>query len=126
METATLLITFGLILQIVAVIFLFTKNFKNKTRIIKTNNPEDLKQFMTENNFPTEMLEQMKNGTTQFTSTKTVRTVKYINGEKVSDVTEATNNNMPTPNFCPNCGANLENNNSTICPHCSNNFTITK
>lgn len=126
MEIAKLLITFGFTLQIIAIIFLLFKKKKNKTKIIKTNNIEDLKQFMTENSFETELLDQMKNNNTPFTSTKTVRTVKYVNGEKISDVTETTHNNMPLPNFCPNCGANLETNNSTICPHCNNNFTITK
>ena len=126
METATILITFGIILQIVAIVFLFTKNIRTKTKVIKTSNIEDIKQFMEESNFPKEMLEQINNGNTQFTSTKTVRTVKYVNGEKVSDITETTNNNIPKPNFCPNCGANFENNNSNICPHCNNNFTITK
>lgn len=126
MEIATLLITFGFILQIVAIFVLFKNSIKRKTRIIKTNNPEDLKQFMEENNFPTEILEQIKNKNTQITSTKTVRTVKYVNGEKISDETQTINNNIPTPNFCPNCGASFENNNSNICPHCNNNFTITK
>ena len=126
MEIAKLLITFGFTLQIIAIIFLLFKKKKTKTKIIKTNNIEDLKQFMTENSFETEMLDQMKNNNTQFASTKTVRTVKYVNGEKISDVTETTHNNMSLPNFCPNCGANLETNNSTICPHCNNNFTITK
>ena len=64
MEIAKLLITFGFTLQIIAIIFLLFKKKKTKTKIIKTNNIEDLKQFMTENSFETELLDQMKNNNT--------------------------------------------------------------
>ena len=46
------------------------------------------KQFMTENSFENELLDQMKNNNTQFVSTKTVRTVKYVNGEKITGTLE--------------------------------------
>ncbi len=113
----------GIILLIVSIIILAFKKTTNVT-LVKSDNPEDLKKFMEQNNFPKEMIQNISenNGTftTNVTTTQTTRTVKYVNGELVSDATK-TITNTPLTN-CPRCGAMIEPGNNGICRFCNTTF----
>ena len=123
-EMPGLLTTIGVGLLILSVILLIFKGNKN-TNVIKTNNPEELKQFMEQNNFPEEMIKNMtgENAFSNITTTQTTRTVKYVNGQIVSDETHNINNNITPLTNCPNCGAKLEPGNNGVCRYCNTQFT---
>ena len=123
-EMPSLLTTIGVGLLILSVILLIFKGNKN-TNVIKTNNPEELKQFMEQNNFPEEMIKNMtgENAFSGLTTTQTTRTVKYVNGQIVSDETHNINNNITPLTNCPNCGAKLEPGNNGVCRYCNTQFT---
>ena len=107
-----------LILAIIAVSN--KKHINKKTITIKTTNQEETTKFMKEHNFPEEMIQEMQNGNTTVTRTQTIRTVKYINGQKVSDTIE-TSTTVPKATYCPNCGAKLEDTSNT-CHYCNQTF----
>lgn len=122
LNEATFIILMGLMgLSVVLIILLFLNRKYIRIKTIKTTNPQEFENFMKENNFPEEIMQHMKDGAV-VTSTKTVRTVKYVNGEKVSDVTETTTNNTQNPTYCPNCGAKLDDNTSNTCRYCNSTF----
>lgn len=123
-EMPGLLTTIGVGLLILSVILLIFKGNKN-INVIKTNNPEELKQFMKQNNFPEEMIKNMtgENAFSNITTTQTTRTVKYVNGQIVSDETHNINNNITPLTNCPNCGAKLEPGNNGVCRYCNTQFT---
>lgn len=125
-EIPGLLTTIGVGLLLLSVILLIFKGNKNKNiNVIKTNNPEELKQFMEQNNFPEEMIKNMT-GEIAFsglTTTQTTRTVKYVNGQKVSEETHNFNSNITPLTNCPNCGAKLEPGNNGVCRYCNTQFT---
>ena len=108
-------------LSAVLIILLFLNRKHISIKAIKTTNPQEFENFMNDNDFPEEIIQHMKDGAV-VTSTKTVRTVKYVNGEKVSDVTETTTNNTQNPTYCPNCGAKLNDNTRNTCRHCNSTF----
>lgn len=97
-------------------------NNNNKIVTLKTTDPKEFEEFMREHNFPEEMIEEMQEGNINVTTTKTVRKVKYINGQKVSDVTETTTNKPLPATYCPNCGAKLEENTNNTCHYCNQTF----
>lgn len=119
-----LLIAIGIFLLIAALLLMITTAKTNtKTMTFHSNNPEDFQKFIEENNFPKEMMENLsKNGafTTSVTTEKTTRTVKYVNGELVSDQTQ-TETSRPLTN-CPNCGATIEPGNDGACRYCNASF----
>lgn len=123
-EMPGLLTTIGVGLLIISFILLIFKGNKN-INVIKTNNPEELKQFMEQNNFPEEMIKNMtgENAFSGLTTTQTTRTVKYVNGQIVSDETHSINNNITPLTNCPNCGAKLEPGNNGVCRYCNTQFT---
>ena len=109
--------------QTFAFIILIFKGNKN-INVIKTNNPEDFKKFIEQNNFPTEMIQNMtQNGNmTNVTTTQTTRTVKYVNGQLVSDETQSSSSNTLPFEYCPRCGAKVEPDNNGICRYCNTPF----
>ena len=125
-EIPGLLTTIGVGLLLLSVILLIFKGNKNKNiNVIKTNNPEELKKFMEQNNFPEEMIKNMtgENAFSNITTTQTTRTIKYVNGQIVSDETHNINNNITPLTNCPNCGAKLEPGNNGVCRYCNTQFT---
>lgn len=124
LEIPGTLVTVGIVLIIISVILtIFTKKNTN-VKIVKSNNPEELKQFMEQHNFPTEMIQNMtQNGNmTNVTTTQTTRTVKYVNGQLVSDETQSTSSNTLPFEYCPKCGAKVEPDNNGICRYCNTPF----
>lgn len=123
-EIPGFLTTIGVGLLLLSVILSIFKGNKNKN-VIKTNNTEELKQFMEQNNFPEEMIKNMtgENAFSNITTTQTTRTIKYVNGQIVSDETHNINNNITPLTNCPNCGAKLEPGNSGVCRYCNTQFT---
>ena len=123
-EIPGLLTNIGVGLLIISIILLIFKGNK-KINVIKTNNPEELKQFMEQNNFPEEMIKNMtgENAFSGLTTTQTTRTIKYVNGQIVSDETHNINNNITPLTNCPNCGAKLEPGNNGVCRYCNTQFT---
>ena len=124
LEMPGLITTIGVGLLLLSVIILIFKGNKN-INVIKTNNPEELKQFMEQNNFPEEMIKNMtgENAFSNITTTQTTRTIKYVNGQIVSDETHNINNNITPLTNCPNCGAKLEPGNNGVCRYCNTQFT---
>lgn len=57
-----------------------------------------------------------------FSSTKTVRKIKYENGQIVSNETHTSNNSVTPITNCPNCGAHIEPGNTGICRYCNTSF----
>ena len=124
LETPGILVTVGIVLVILSIILtIFTKNNTN-VKIVKSNNPEELKQFMEQHNFPTEMIQNMTQNSnmTNVTTTQTTRTVKYVNGQLVSDETQSTSSNTLPFEYCPKCGAKVEPDNNGICRYCNTPF----
>lgn len=124
-EMPGLLTTIGVGLLILSVILLIFKGNKN-TNVIKTNNPEELKQFMEQHNFPEEMIKNMTedNAFSNITTTQTTRTVKYVNGQLVSDETQSSSSNTLPFEYCPKCGAKVEPDNNGICRYCNTPFNV--
>lgn len=124
-EMPGLLTTIGVGLLILSVILLIFKGNKN-INVIKTNNPEELKQFMEQNNFPEEMIKNMtgENAFSNITTTQTTRTVKYVNGQLVSDETQSSSSNALPFEYCPKCGAKVEPDNNGICRYCNTPFNV--
>lgn len=124
LEIPGIIITVGVILVLLS-ITLFVVGKKNTSiTIIKNNNPEDLKKFMEQHNFPEEMIQNMtQNGNmTNVTTTQTTRTVKYVNGQLVSDETQSSSSNTLPFEYCPKCGAKVEPDNNGICRYCNTPF----
>lgn len=125
MATSTILIMLGIILQIIAVIFLASKSKKRiqqNTVTITTNDPEELQQFLKEHSVSEKMLEHFKKEATNFTSTQTIRTVKCVNGKVISDEIQTITNDVPANNYCPHCGTKVENSNENTCRYCNKPF----
>ena len=123
-EIPGLLTTIGVGLLLLSVILLIFKGNKNKNiNVIKTNNPEELKKFMEEHNFPQEMIQNMAENGTNIVTTTTTTQVKYVNGQKVSEETRNFNSNITPLTNCPNCGAKLEPGNNGVCRYCNTQFT---
>lgn len=123
LETPGIIITVGVILVLLSIALLVVGKKNTSITIVKNNNPEDLKKFMEQHNFPEEMIKNMsENGTvtTNITTTQTTRTVKYVNGQLVSDETRTTTN-TPLTN-CPKCGAMIEPENNGVCRFCNTIF----
>lgn len=122
-----LLIGGGILLLFISIIILLANKGTNKKVVtFHSNNPEDFKKFMEQNNFPPEMIQNMnigKNGSFKnVTTTKTMKTVKYVNGQKVSEETHNENSNYTPLTNCPNCGATLEPGNTGVCRYCNTSF----
>lgn len=124
LEIPGIIVTMGIGMLILSIILIIVGGKKN-TKIIKTNSPEELKEFMEQHNFPTEMIQNMTENKafSNITTTKTTRTVKYVKGQIVSDETHNINNNITTLTNCPNCGAKLEPGNTGVCRYCNTSFT---
>lgn len=126
LEIPHTLVTVGIVFIIISVILtIFSKKNKN-IKIVKSNNPEELKQFMEQHNFPTEMIQNMTQNSnmTNVTTTQTTRTVKYVNGQLVSDETQSTSSNTLPFEYCPKCGAKVEPDNNGICRYCNTPFNV--
>ena len=126
LEIPHTLVTVGIVFIIISVILtIFTKKNTN-LKIVKSNNPEELKQFMEQHNFPTEMIQNMtQNGNmTNVTTMQTTRTVKYVNGQLVSDETQSSSSNTLPFEYCPKCGAKVEPDNNGICRYCNTPFNV--
>lgn len=126
---ATIIVGFGVFLLVVAVITLAFKSQKENITFIKGNNPEELKKFMEEHNFPQEMIQNMTENGTNIVTTTTTTKVKYVNGQKVSEETHNFNSNITPLTNCPNCGAMIEPGNNGVCRYCNttlNTYQINK
>lgn len=124
LETPGILVTVGIVLVILSIILTFFTKKNTNIKIVKSNNPEELKQFMEQHNFPNEMIKNMTedNAFSNITTTQTTRTVKYVNGQLVSDETQSTSSNTLPFEYCPKCGAKVEPDNNGICRYCNTPF----
>lgn len=124
LEIPGIIITVGVILVLLSITLLVVGKKNTSITIIKNNNPEDLKKFMEQHNFPEEMIQNMtQNGNmTNVTTTQTTRTVKYVNGQLVSDETQSSSSNTLPFEYCPKCGAKVEPDNNGICRYCNTPF----
>lgn len=122
MNIIYLIIGLGIFLFVLAIFLYILTAVKSHKNIIVTKNPEELKKFMEENNFPPEMINGMINENTTFSSTKTTRTIRYENGEIVSDETTTVSNSYPQMTNCPNCKSVIEPNNNGTCRYCGTSF----
>lgn len=122
-EIPGIIVTMGIGMLILSIILIIVGGKKN-IKVIKTNNPEEFKEFMEQHNFPTEMIQNMtQNGNmTNITTTQTTRTVKYVNGQLVSDETQSSSSNTLPFEYCPKCGAKVEPDNNGICRYCNTPF----
>ena len=135
MEETFILI--GIIIILILIIAFLISN-KNKNKNINTIiNTKGIHQTLGDN--PEEILKNLKMQnltgpikTSKITTQQTVKKVIYQNGEKVSEETSNTENEIHSEAFtnCPNCGAKIEDSNITNCPYCNtsltNRNTITK
>lgn len=123
LEIPGIIVTMGIGMLILSIILIIVSGKKN-LKVIKTNNPEEFKEFMEQHNFPTEMIQNMtQNGNmTNITTTQTTRTVKYVNGQLVSDETQSSSSNTLPFEYCPKCGAKVEPDNNGICRYCNTPF----
>ena len=124
LEIPGTLITIGIVFIIISVILTIFSKKNTNIKIVKSNNPEELKQFMEQHNFPTEMIQNMtQNGNmTNVTTMQTTRTVKYVNGQLVSDETQSSSSNTLPFEYCPKCGAKVKPDNNGICRYCNTPF----
>lgn len=124
LEIPGIIITVGIVLLLISITLLVIGKKNMSITIVKNNNPEDLQKFMEQHNFPTEMIQNMtQNGNmTNVTTTQTTRTVKYVNGQLVSDETQSSSSNTLPFEYCPKCGAKIEPNNNGICRYCNTPF----
>lgn len=124
LETPGIIITIGVILILLSIILLEVGKKNTSITIVKNNNPEDLKKFMEQHNFPEEMIQNItqNDNITNVTTTQTTRTVKYINGQLVSDETHSSSSNTLPFEYCPKCGAKVEPDNNGICRYCNTPF----
>lgn len=113
---------FGVFLLVVSIIILAFKSKKDNITFIKSNNPEELKKFMEEHNFPQEMIQNMTENGTNIVTTTTTTKVEYVNGQKVSEETHNFNSNITPLTNCPNCGAMIEPGNNGVCRYCNTTF----
>lgn len=123
LEIPGIIVTMGIGMLMLSIILIIVSGKKN-IKVIKTNNPEEFKEFMEQHNFPTEMIQNMtQNGNmTNITTTQTKRTVKYVNGQLVSDETQSSSSNTLPFEYCPKCGAKVESDNNGICRYCNTPF----
>ena len=124
LEMPGIIITVGIVLLLLSIVLLVIGKKNMSITIVKNNNPEDLQKFMEQHNFPTEMIQNMtQNGNmTNVTTTQTTRTVKYVNGQLVSDETQSSSSNTLPFEYCPKCGAKIEPDNNGICRYCNTPF----
>ena len=124
LEIPGIIITVGVILVLLSIALLAFGKKNMSITVVKNNNPEDLKKFMEQHNFPEEMIQNMtQNGNmTNVTTTQTTRTVKYVNGQLVSDETQSSSSNTLPFEYCPKCGAKVEPDNNGICRYCNTPF----
>lgn len=124
LEIPGIIITVGVILVLLSIALIAFGKKNMSITIVKNNNPEDLKKFMEQHNFPEEMIQNMtQNGNmTNVTTTQTTRTVKYVNGQLVSDETQSSSSNTLPFEYCPKCGAKVEPDNNGICRYCNTPF----
>lgn len=124
LETPGIIITIGVILILLSIILLKVGKKNTSITIVKNNNPEDLMKFMEQHNFPEEMIQNItqNDNITNVTTTQTTRTVKYANGQLVSDETQSTSSNTLPFEYCPKCGAKVEPDNNGICRYCNTPF----
>ena len=124
LEIPGIIITVGIVLLLISIALLVIGKKNMSITIVKNNNPEELKNFMEQHNFPTEMIQNMtQNGNmTNITTTQTTRTVKYVNGQLVSDETQSSSSNTLPFEYCPKCGAKIEPDNNGICRYCNTPF----
>ena len=59
LETPGIIITIGVILILLSIILLEVGKKNTSITIVKNNNPEDLKKFMEQHNFPEEMIQNI-------------------------------------------------------------------
>ena len=66
--------------------------------------------------------------TSKITTQITTKKIIYRNGEKLSEETSNTENQIHSEAFtnCPNCGAKIEDANTTNCPYCNTTLTNMK
>ena len=124
LEIPGIIITIGVILILLSIILLEVGKKNTSITIVKNNNPEDLKKFMEQHNFHEEMIQNItqNDNITNVTTTQTTRTVKYINGQLVSDETHSSSSNTLPFEYCPKCGAKVEPDNNGICRYCNTPF----
>ena len=121
-EIPLLYLLIGVFIVGIIIIISLILNTKKSITTFKTTDPEEIKKLMEQHNFPTDMFNNLQNRTAGFTSTKTTRKVKYINGQIVSDETNTSTKEFTTLTNCPNCGATIEEENNGSCKYCNTSF----
>ena len=91
---------------------LTTKKYQNITE-------SQLKDILKEHNLPDNIF---KSNNSTYTTSKTFHKVKYVNGEKVSEETKSSHNEITPMTNCPNCGAKIENDSNGVCHYCNTSF----
>ena len=126
MEITFILI--GIIIILILIIILLISN-KNTKIIISSKNDKELsldekhKELLKNLN-----IDNCPIKTSKITTQITTKKVIYRNGEKVSEETSNTENQIHSEAFtnCPNCGAKIEDANITNCPYCNTTLTNMK
>lgn len=110
------------------IIFIIRKGYHKTTTKIITSSPEELIKQMEEQNFPEEIIENLKNQDKPFstyTTTSTTHKVTYINGKKVSEEKNSTHSTSKSLTNCPNCGAKIKSQ-EDYCEYCHTILTNKK
>lgn len=122
-------ILIGIIIILILIIIFLISN-KNAKIIISSKNDKELnldeehKELLKDLN-----IENSKGPIkTSKITTQITKKVIYRNGEKVSEETSNTKNQIHSETFtnCPNCGAKIEDINITNCPYCNTTLTNMK
>ena len=119
METTFILI--GIIIILILIIILLISN-KNTKIIISSKNDKELSLDEKHK----ELLKNLNIDNSKGPIKK--KKIIYRNGEKVSEETSNTENQIHSEAFtnCPNCGAKIEDANITNCPYCNTTLTNMK
>lgn len=126
MDNTQIIIILLIIIAILLVIVI-AKSHKNhvKTTTFSVNSKEDMQKILKDHNIPTDLFDtHFQTGTpSTITSTKNVRKVTYINGKKVSEEENSTQNKVVPLTNCPNCGAKIIDSTKNSCDYCDTVFT---
>lgn len=128
METTFILI--GIIIILILIIILLISN-KNTKIIISSKNDKELSLDEKHKELLKNLNIDNSKGpikTSKITTQITTKKVIYRNGEKLSEETSNTENQIHSEAFtnCPNCGAKIEDANITNCPYCNTTLTNMK
>ena len=132
MENTFILV--GIIIILVLIIIFLISNKHNNKNISFIINSKNLKKQNLEQNHE-ELLKNLNiqnlTGpikTSKVTTQTTTKKVIYRNGEKISEETSNTENQIHSEAFtnCPNCGAKIEDSNITNCSYCNTSLTTMK